>query len=66
MKTHILKREVEDILQTMSEFVGGPDSFELEIDSSSGIGRTITVSTNIIYHGLAGKFVVVVCGSENW
>lgn len=65
MKTHILRQEVEDILQTMREFAD-IDSFELAIDNSSGIGRTITLSTNIIYRGLAGKFVVEVAGSENW
>ena len=64
MKTHILKQQVKDILDVMEKT--NDDAFELHIDSSSGIGNTITVSTNIIYNGLVGKFVVEVVGNENW
>ena len=64
MKTYILKQQVEDILETVEKF--NTDAFELHIDNSSGIGSTITVSTDIIYNGLVGKFTVEVAGSENW
>lgn len=64
MKTYILKQQVKDILDVMEKTMD--DAFELHIDNSSGIGSTISVSTNIIYNGLVGKFVVQVAGSENW
>jgi hypothetical protein len=64
MKTHILKQQVKDILDVMEKT--NDDAFELHIDNSSGIGTAISVSTNIIYNGLAGKFTVEVVGSETW
>ena len=65
MKTHILKQQVKDILDTMNDF-GDVDSFELDIESSSGIGTKISLSSHMIYRGLAGKFTVEVVGNENW
>jgi hypothetical protein len=64
MKTYILKQQVKDILYVMEKT--NDDVFELHIDNSSGIGTTITLSTDIIYNGLVGKFVVKVVGNESW
>lgn len=62
MKTHIEKHEIEAILDTMNKFNFHDDysGFELDIDNSSGIERTISLSAYIGYNTLIGKFTVVV------
>lgn len=65
MKNYILREQVEKVLAIMDNFPSH-DAFLLDIDASSGIGTTITLTMDIIHQGVAGKFVVEVSGPETW
>jgi hypothetical protein len=65
MKNYILREQVEQVLAVMNHFADH-DAFLVDIDSSSGIGTTITLSLNIIHQGVAGKFTVDVTGPDTW
>jgi hypothetical protein len=62
---HLNKDGVLKILEVMEKF---PEAgcFELNQDSSSGIGSitTLTVFTEI--NGFEGKFTIEISGIENW
>lgn len=62
---HLLRSDIRAILDKMNKFPEH-DSFEVDIDTSSGIGYTITLSMNIIHNQCGGKFTVPVIGVENW
>jgi hypothetical protein len=63
--SYILRRDAEKILYVMNHFPDH-DAFFLNIDSSSGIGATITLTIDILHRDIPGKFVVEVAGPENW
>jgi hypothetical protein len=65
MKTYLHRETAEKMLEVMNQF---PDHevFLLEVDNSSGIGSTVTLTVDIIYNNVAGKFAVEVEGIQNW
>jgi hypothetical protein len=65
MKNYILREQAEKILFIMNHFPSH-DAFLLDIDASSGIGATITLSIDILHKDIPGKFVVQVAGPETW
>ena len=65
MKTYLHRETAEKMLEVMNQFPEY-DVFNLEIDNSSGIGSTVTLTVDIIHNNVAGKFTVEVEGSENW
>ena len=62
---YLVKEEVEKILKIMNDFPTAT-CFQLEQDSSSGIGQItkLTVSTNV--NGYDGEFTTEISGVENW
>ncbi len=62
---YILRQQVEQVLAVMNKFPDH-DAFQLDIDSSSGIGTVITLTMDIIHNNVAGKFTVEVSGPETW
>lgn len=65
MKAYISRQDAEAVLAAMKH-LSEHDVFVLEVDNSSGIGSTITLTVDIIHNNLAGKFTTEVCGVENW
>lgn len=65
MTNYILREQVVKVLEVMNHFPDH-DAFVLDIDASTGIGTTITLTMDIIHQGVAGKFQVEVSGSETW
>jgi hypothetical protein len=65
MNTYIHRETVQKILDVMDKFPDH-DVFKLDVDNSSGIGSTITLTVDVLYNSCAGKFTVEVEGSENW
>ena len=65
MKNYILREQAEKLLAIMDNFPDH-DAFLLDIDSSSGIGTNINLTVDIIYNGVAGKFIMPVTGPESW
>lgn len=63
--TYLMRSTAEKILYVMNQ-LPDHDAFLLEIDSSSGIGSTITLAVDIVHNNIPGKFVVEVEGSDNW
>ena len=62
---YILRSDAEKLLSVMNQFPDH-DAFLLDIDSSSGIGATISLTIDIIHNNVPGKFTVEVVGSDNW
>jgi hypothetical protein len=65
MKTYITRTLAKKVVNVMKEF---PDHevFLLEVDNSSGIGSTVTLTVDIIYNNIGGKFTTVVEDTDNW
>jgi len=63
--SYILKQDAETMLELMNKFPDH-DAFLLSIDSTSGIGSTITLTIDVIVNDVAGKFTMEVTGSEAW
>jgi hypothetical protein len=63
--SYILREQVIKVLEVMNT-LPDHDAFLLDIDSSSGFGTTITLTVDIIHHGVPGKFTTVVTGQETW
>jgi hypothetical protein len=63
--TRILRQTTEKILETMNK-LPDHDAFELEIDNSSGIGTSVTLTVDILYNNLRGKFTTEVEGPQDW
>lgn len=65
MKSYITREDVQGILNTINQ-LPDHDVFLLEVDSSSGIGSTITITVDVIHNNLAGKFTTEVGSVDNW
>ena len=65
MKSYITRKDAESILDAMNK-LSDHDVFLLEVDSSSGIGSTITLTVDINYNNLAGKFITEIGSVDNW
>lgn len=65
MKSYITREDVKAVLNAMNQ-LPDHDVFLLEIDNSSGIGSTITLTIDIIHNNLPGKFTTEVAGVDNW
>lgn len=62
---YLLRQTAEKVLYVMNQFPDH-DAFELKIDSSSGIGASITLAVDLVHNNIPGKFVMEVEGPENW
>lgn len=62
---YITRAEVEKILQVMNDF---PDAFsyQVKVDSSSGIGSVLTLHILTAVNGYDGEFITEISGVENW
>jgi hypothetical protein len=65
MKTYLTRKDAESILDVMNK-LSDHDVFLLEVDNSSGIGSTITLTVDINYNNLAGKFITEIGSIDNW
>jgi hypothetical protein len=65
MKTYISRQTIQQILKVMEQFPE-QEVFELNLDNSSGIGSTVTLTVDVLYNSCAGKFTVEVQGTDNW
>lgn len=65
MKNYILRTDVERMLEVMNKFPDH-DAFLLDIDTSSGIGTSITLTVDVIHNTVAGKFTAEIAGVESW
>ena len=63
--SYILKTDVERMLEVMNKFPEH-DAFLLDIDTSSGIGTSITLTVDVIHNTVQGKFTVEIAGVESW
>jgi len=63
--TYLLRSTAEKILYVMNQ-LPEHDAFLFDMNSSSGIGTTITLAVDIVHNNIPGKFVVEVEGSDNW
>ena len=59
------RKDIEKIKSVLDQFPD-LDLFELEQDSSSGIGSVITMTFAREINGLRGSFEIEVSGVENW
>jgi hypothetical protein len=62
---YLHKQDIEKISNILKEF---PDveTFELNAETSSGIGTTISMTFAHTVNGIRGAFAVEVNGMENW
>ena len=65
MKTYLTRKDAESILDVINK-LSDHDVFLLEVDNSSGIGSTITLTVDINYNNLAGKFITEIGSIDNW
>jgi hypothetical protein len=65
MKEYLTRQDAEAILSVMNQ-LPDHDAFVLEIDNLSGIGTNISLTTDIIHSGLAGKFTVEINSIDRW
>jgi hypothetical protein len=65
MKTYITRKLAKKIVDTMKEFPDH-DVFLLEIDTSSGIGSTVSLTIDIMHNNIGGKFTTTVEDTDNW
>lgn len=63
--TYLMRSTAEKILFVMNQ-LPDHDAFLLNIDNSSGIGATVTLTVDIVHNNIPGKFVVEVEGTDNW
>lgn len=63
--SYILKQDVKTMLDLMEAFPDH-DAFLVDIDSSNGIGTNITLTVDVIYNGVPGKFTMTVNSPESW
>jgi hypothetical protein len=65
MKTQLHSEDI-DRIKALMESLDYDGNFELEVDSSSGIGRTVIVHVPQMINCLQGTFSYVVSSVENW
>jgi hypothetical protein len=53
------------MLEVMNKFPDH-DAFLLDIDTSSGIGTSITLTVDVIHNTVQGKFTIEIVGPESW
>ena len=61
----LTRKDIEKIKDVLDQFPD-LDSFELEQDSSSGIGSVTSMTFAREINGLRGSFQIEVSGIENW
>jgi len=61
----LTRQDIEKIKGVLDQF-SDLDVFELEQDSSSGIGSITTMTFSREINGLRGSFEIEVSGSEEW
>lgn len=62
---YLLRQTTEKLLDIMNK-LPEHDAFLVEFDNQSGIGTTVTVTVDVIYRDLPGRFSVEVEGPESW
>jgi hypothetical protein len=65
MKSFIHTEDI-DRIKALMEAIDYDGNFEIEIDESSGIGRTITVHVPHSVNSLRGTFSYIISNVENW
>ena len=62
---YLHKQDIAKIVDILKEF---PDveTFELNAETSSGIGTTVTMTFAHNVNGISGAFEVEISGVENW
>jgi hypothetical protein len=65
MKAYIHTEDI-DRIKALMETVDYDGNFEIEIDESSGIGRTVTVHVPYSVNSLRGTFSYIISNVENW
>lgn len=65
MKAHIHSEDI-DRIKALMETLDYDGNFELEIDESSGIGRTVMVHVPQSINSLKGTFSYVISNVEDW
>ena len=61
----LTRKDIEKIKDVLDQFPD-LDLFELEQDSSSGIGSVTSMTFSREINGLRGSFQIEVSGIENW
>ena len=61
----LTRKDAYKILDVLNKFED-VNLFELEQDSSSGIGSVTTMSFSKELHGVEGAFTVEIAGVEDW
>lgn len=64
-KIYLTRRELEDMLQILDKFPD-VDRFELESDSSSGIGSIVNIKFDATYNGVKGQLLVNITDVDRW
>jgi len=65
MKAHIHTEDI-DRIKSLMEALDYDGNFEIEIDESSGIGRTVIVHVPQSINSLKGTFSYVISNVEDW
>lgn len=65
MKAYIHSEDI-DRIKALMEALDYDGNIELEIDESSGIGRTVKVCVPQSINSLKGTFTYIVSSEENW
>jgi hypothetical protein len=55
-----------DRIKSLMEAIDYDGNFEIEIDESSGIGRTVIVHVPYSVNSLRGTFSYIISNVENW
>lgn len=65
MKAYLHSEDI-DRIKSLMETLDYDGTFELEVDSSSGIGTTVTVHVPQAINCLKGTFSYVISAEESW
>ena len=59
------RKDIEKIMSVLNQF-SDVETFELDSDTSSGIGAYVTMTFNQEVNGMRGSFTVEISGVEDW
>ena len=59
------RKDIEKITAALEQF-SDVDTFELDVDHSSGIGAITTMAFNQEVNGVKGSFEIEISGVEDW
>ena len=59
------RKDIEKITAALEQF-SDVDTFELDVDHSSGIGAITTMTFNQEVNGVKGSFEIEISGVEDW